>query len=40
MKYMDSEEVKMFEADKGAGKEAVKTYGSGAAEGQAPVKDM
>lgn len=40
MKYMDSEEVKIFEADKGANKEAVKKYGSGAAEGQAPTKDL
>ncbi|KAL8947746.1 MAG: hypothetical protein Q9222_006007 [Ikaeria aurantiellina] len=40
MKHMDSEEVKMFEADKNAGKEAVKTYGSGAAEGQAPTKNL
>lgn len=40
MKYMDSEEVKIFEADKGANKEAVKKYGSGAAEGQAPTKEL
>lgn len=40
MKHMDSPEVKQFEADKGAGKEAVKTYGSGAAEGKAPTKDL
>ncbi|KAL9628438.1 MAG: hypothetical protein Q9164_007277 [Protoblastenia rupestris] len=40
MKHMDSEEVKMFEADKGAGKEAVKQYGSGASEGNAPVKEL
>ena len=29
MKHMDSKEVAEFEADKGAGKNAVKTYGSG-----------
>ena len=40
MKNMDSPEVKLFEADKGAAKEAVKTYGSGAAEGQAPTKEL
>ncbi|KAL9028921.1 MAG: hypothetical protein Q9196_002783, partial [Gyalolechia fulgens] len=40
MKHIDSDEVKMFEADKGAAKEAPKKYGSGAAEGQAPVKDL
>ena len=40
MKHMDSEEVKYFEKDKGAGKNAVKTYGSGAQEGNAPVKDL
>ncbi|MCJ1288990.1 hypothetical protein MMC34_000521 [Xylographa carneopallida] len=39
-KHMDSPEVAQFEADKGAGKEAVKTYGSGGKEGQAPVKDL
>lgn len=37
---MDSEEVKAFFPDKGAGKEHVRQYGSGAAEGQAPVKDL
>ncbi|KAL8651932.1 MAG: hypothetical protein Q9226_004477 [Calogaya cf. arnoldii] len=40
MKHMDSPEVKEFEADKGAAKEAPKTYGSGAAEGNAPTKDL
>lgn len=40
MKLMDSPEVKVFEADKGAGKEHVRKYGSGAAEGQAPLKDL
>lgn len=40
MKHMDSPEVALFEADKGAGKNAIKTYGSGAAEGDAPVKDL
>jgi len=36
MKHMDSEEVKYFEKDKGAAKEPVKTYGSGAEKGDAP----
>ena len=40
VKHMDSEEVKAFEADKGAGKEAVKKYGSGGKDGDAPVKDL
>ena len=40
MKHMDSEEVKVFEADKGAGKESVRTYGSGGKDGNAPVKDL
>ncbi|CAF9937876.1 MAG: hypothetical protein HETSPECPRED_000690 [Heterodermia speciosa] len=40
MKHMDSEEVKYFEKDKGAGKNAVKTYGSGGKDGDAPVKDL
>ena len=39
MKHMDSPEVKLFEADKGAGKEHVRQYGSGGQEGNAPVKD-
>ena len=37
---MDSKDVAAFEADKGAGKEHVKQYGSGGKEGQAPVKDF
>ena len=40
MKLMSSNEVKAFEADKGAVKEHVRKYGSGAAEGDAPVKDL
>ncbi|KAL6713724.1 hypothetical protein ACLMJK_008216 [Lecanora helva] len=40
VKLMDSPEVKAFEADKGAGKEHVRTYGSGAAEGDAPTKEL
>ena len=40
MKHMDSEEVKVFEADRGAAKEHVRTYGSGAKDGDAPVKDF
>jgi len=36
VKYMDSDEVKHFEKDKGAAKEPVKKYGSGAEDGQAP----
>ena len=40
MKHMDSPEVKEFEADQGAGKNAVRTYGSGASDGEAPVKDL
>ena len=40
MKHMDSPEVKEFEADKGAGKNAVRTYGSGGKDGEAPVKDL
>lgn len=40
MKHMDSPEVKEFEADKGAGKEHVRKYGSGAAEGDAPTQDL
>ena len=39
-KLMDSPELKEFEKDKGAGKEAVRQYGSGAAEGKAPTKDL
>ena len=37
---MDSPEVKEFEADKSAGKEHVRQYGSGAAEGNAPTRDL
>ena len=37
MKNMDSEEVKLFEKDKGAGKEEVKKYGSGE---EAPEKSL
>lgn len=40
MKHMDSPEVAQFEADKGAGKNAPRTYGSGAKDGEAPVKDL
>lgn len=40
MKHMDSDEVKEFEADKGAAKEAVGKYGSGAKEGDAPVQNL
>ena len=40
MKNMNSPEVAHFEKDKGAGKNAVKTYGSGTKEGDAPVKDL
>lgn len=40
MRYMESEEVKHFEKDKGATKEPVRIYGSGAADGQAPTKDL
>ena len=40
MKHMDSPEVMEFEADKGAGKEHVREYGSGAAEGHAPTKEL
>jgi len=40
MKYMDSPEVKEFEADKGAGKEHVRTYGTGTEEGNAPKGDF
>ena len=37
---MDSPEVLEFKADEGAGKEHVRKYGSGAAEGNAPTKDL
>ena len=39
VKLMDSPEVKAFEADKGAGKEHVRTYGTGTEEGDAPKKE-
>lgn len=39
-KHMDSPEVAAFEADRGAGKEAPRKYGSGTKEGDAPVKDF
>ena len=37
---MDSEDVKFFEADKDAGKNAVRQYGSGTKDGSAPLKDL
>ncbi|XXH01476.1 hypothetical protein Hte_007836 [Hypoxylon texense] len=40
VKYMDSPEVKAFEADKDAAKEPRRTYGSGGKGGAAPVKDL
>ncbi|KAI8932938.1 hypothetical protein NX059_010407 [Plenodomus lindquistii] len=40
VKHMDSPEVAQFEGDKGAGKEHVRKYGSGKAEGDAPTKDF
>lgn len=40
MKHLHSPEVKEFEADKGAAKEHVKSYGTGAAEGNAPTQDL
>ena len=40
VKHMDSEEVKVFEADKGAGKLEPKKYGSGKEKGDAPVQDL
>ena len=39
VKYMDSPEVKVFEADKGAGKEGVRRYGTGDESGAAPKKE-
>jgi hypothetical protein len=39
-KYMDSKEVEEFAADKDAGKEEKRTYGTGTKEGDAPVKDL
>ncbi|KAK5003972.1 hypothetical protein BJ546DRAFT_837493 [Cryomyces antarcticus] len=40
MKHMDSPEVKEFEADKNAGKEHVRKYGTGDEKGDAPKKDF
>ena len=40
VKKMDDERIKEFEADKGAAKAEVKKYGSGAKDGNAPVKDL
>jgi len=40
MKHMDSEEVKYFEKDKGAAKEAVRKYGTGDEKGDAPKQDF
>ena len=39
-KNMDSSEVAAFEADKNAGKEEKRQYGTGKKEGDAPVKDL
>ncbi|KAK3172896.1 hypothetical protein OEA41_006222 [Lepraria neglecta] len=39
-KHLDDSRMKEFEADKGAGKEPVRKYGSGTTEGGAPVKDL
>lgn len=39
-KHMDSEEVKAFKADEGRGHVQPKKYGSGKAEGDAPVRDL
>ncbi|KZF24129.1 hypothetical protein L228DRAFT_245012 [Xylona heveae TC161] len=39
-KHMDSKEVEVFAADKGAAKEPVKKYGTGAAEEHAPEKNF
>lgn len=39
-KYMSQPEVKEFEADKNAGKEHVRKYGTGKAEGDAPTEDF
>ncbi|KAB2571661.1 hypothetical protein DBV05_g9691 [Lasiodiplodia theobromae] len=38
--HMDSEEVKVFEADKNAAKEHVRKYGTGEEEGDAPKEDF
>jgi len=40
MKHMDSAEVKLFEADREAGKNKVRRYDSGGKEGEAPVNDL
>ena len=40
MKHMDSKDVEYFIKDKDAAKEAVRKYGSGAADGDAPTKDF
>lgn len=42
VEHLDSDEVKYFEKDKGAGKEEVRRYKSGKAEegGEAEVKDL
>lgn len=40
VKHIDANELKVFEADKGAGKNKAKKYGSGAAEGSAPEKEL
>lgn len=39
-KLMSTPELKEFEADKDAGKEKRRTYGSGGADGDAPVKNL
>jgi len=40
VKHMDDPRLKEFEADKTAGKEHVRKYGTGKAEGDAPTKDL
>ncbi|KAK0636453.1 hypothetical protein B0T17DRAFT_651237 [Bombardia bombarda] len=40
VKYMDNPEVEAFKADKDAGKEEKRKYGTGKKEGNAPVKDL
>ena len=37
---MDSEEIKVFLPDKGAGKERVREHGSGGTDWNAPMKDL
>lgn len=39
-KHMDDPRMKEFEADKTAGKEPVRKYGSGGKDGDAPLKDL